>query len=365
MIKNILIFIGIVSVYSGCASLNLGVNQVSNSSITSQKLQNKSDTELIDMEDKRELQKIDMNKELYFADTKGKIFYSGTDSAKTDIGYRVELLLNDLFLSAKNRLPRISRRKKLNISLEISKYSDDKELLLEVGQQYILDKKRYVLTNTDEKSMKVLKRVLRREQDGIYKQRHSIKARNQSDIILFISSLKEKNNLRLKAKIISKNGEILGQAQSKIDLNIKSNQQWVKVKVPRTNAPAQLFEVMKMPVSKEEYRSADKGNKNSVTNISYVLANQYCLKHNSTLLHPYVFEYARRSLAMQRPTAMANIEIMAPYDDEDHEVYYQDGDNLEAGDSTIVTFHWDSGRYFAVSNLFKSSEATFRCMRSK
>ena len=68
---------------------------------------------------------------------------------------------------------------------------------------------------------------------------------------------------------------------------------------------------------------------------------------------------------MQRPTAMANIEIMAPYDDEDHEVYYQDGDNLEAGDSAIVAFHWDSGRYFAVSNLFKSSEATFRCMRSK
>jgi hypothetical protein len=54
-----------------------------------------------------------------------------------------------------------------------------------------------------------------------------------------------------------------------------------------------------------------------------------------------------------------------PYDEEDHEEYYQDGDELESAEGTIVTFNWNNEKYFAVSNLFKSPNSMFRCMRSK
>jgi len=121
---------------------------------------------------------------------------------------------------------------------------------------------------------------------------------------------------------------------------------------------------MRVPVTSKQYRGS--GGDVSIANISFISANNFC-KNNmkAELLHPYVFEYARRALVIKRPTSGKNIEIMAPYDEEEHEVYFQDGDNLESEDSSIVVFHWNEEKYFSVSNLFKSANATFRCMRAK
>lgn len=359
-----LIFAGVLaSIFGGCVSTE--VRPVSNKAMTAQKLQQKSDMELLDAEEEYETEASQENKELYFSDTKGKIFYSGVSGSKTDIEYRTGLLLNDLFLTTKNKLPKISRKKRLNISLEISQNSVNKDIILDSAQNYILSKKRYALVNSDEKSLKILQKVLKREQDSIYNQNNSIKSRDSSDIILLINSSQSSNSLRLKAKIISKNGELLGQKQIKIDLkNNKQNEQWIEVKVPRVDAPAQLFEVMRVPVTKQQYRGV--GGSASMSNISYISANSFCTKNmKGELLHPYIFEHARRTQALRRPSSGANIEIMAPYDEEDHEIYFQDGDSLESEDSSIVAFHWNGEKYFAVSNLFKSPKSTFRCMRAK
>ncbi len=357
------ILIGLIAfILGGCVSTD--VAPVSNKAMSAKKLEQKSDMELLDVEEEYEAAKAEENKELYFSDTKGKIFYSGVSGAKSDIGYRTELLLSDLFLNAKNKLPKVSRKKRLNISLEISKKSNNKSTVLESAQNYILSKNRYALANTDAQSMKVLKKVLKREKDSIYRRGKSVKSKHSSDVILFISSTKSLDTLKLKAKLISKNGEILGQTQTNINLKNDITKQWVEVKVARVDAPAQLFEVMRLPVTQQQYKGT--GGNISLTSLSYISANSFCKKNmQAELLHPYVFEHARRSLAIARPTSGSNMEIMAPYDEEDHEVYYQDGDELEGEDSSISVFHWNGEKYFSVSNLFKSSSATFRCMRTK
>ncbi|MDA7817991.1 hypothetical protein N9A28_07360 [Sulfurimonas sp.] len=80
---------------------------------------------------------------------------------------------------------------------------------------------------------------------------------------------------------------------------------------------------------------------------------------------PYVFENSRKSLSISRPTSPITVEIIAPYDEDEEDIYYIAGDNIDGGDSSIITYHWNSEKYFSVSNLFKSKNATFRCMRAK
>lgn len=356
-LKNIILLGGFTLLFLGCTSQS--VNPASNGAITAEQLQQKSDMQLLMADDDD-----DENRELSFADTKGKIFYSGRSATNNNIGYRTKLLLSDLFLNAKNRLPKVSRKKRLHISVEIGKNSIRKKSVLESAQEYILHKKRYALANTDEKSMRVLGKVLKRERDSIYKRRDSIKLKNKSDIIVFLTTSKSSKSLKLKGEIISKNGEILGTAQTNINLDNNLNKEWVEVKVPRVDAEPQIFEVMRVPVTSKQYGGLE--GDLSVSNISFSRANDFCRKNmKGQLLQPYVFEYARRSLAMQRPSSGKNVEIMAPYDDEDQDIYFHDGDDLEASDGSIVIFRWNDEKYFAVSNLYLSPNATFRCMRTK
>ncbi|NPA65872.1 MAG: hypothetical protein GXO11_03220 [Epsilonproteobacteria bacterium] len=343
-----------------------GATPTSNEAISTKITHENETLDLLDVSAEEMLEENENDQELYFADTQGKVFYSGMSNAKTDVGYRVELLLNDLFFSAKAKLPRVNRRKKLYISVVVGQKSYKRTNILEAAQEYILSHRHYGLANTDRQSMNVLKKVLRQERDGIYKHTaKGTKLRSSSDVVLYVSASKSKEYLYLKAKLISKNGEILAQTKSKINLNqSKVQQTWVEVRVPRNDAPAQLFEVMSKAVSQNEFYG--KGGDDPVVNISFSQANNYCKsKLNAELLHPYVFEYARRSLVLKRPSSSVSSEIIAPFDEEDHEVYYQEGDYLEVEDGDIVLFDWNSEKYFAVSNLYRSPETTFRCMRSK
>jgi len=357
VVKQYVVTLIVALVFSGC----MGAGPQSNEAMSAKKLENQSDMELLDSEEMYEEETA--GKELFFADTQGKFFYSGISSAKTDIGYRVELLLSDLFFSSKNKLPKISRKKKLNIALEISKTSDQKNKVIQAAQNYVLSKKRYALANSDVATLKVLKKVLRTENDSIYKSGKKVKSKNASDIILFVSAKERNKKLSLKAKIISKNGTILGQATSNLDLSKNTQKDWVEVKVPREDGQPQLFEVMRKAVTQEVYSGI--GGNRSVVNVTFIAANRYCKqKLQAELITPYVFEHARRSLAIERPNG-ANTEVISPYDEEDDEIYFQDGDELEGPDSSIVSFQWNGEKYFSVSNLFKSMDATFRCMKVK
>ena len=289
------------------------------------------------------------NTELYFLETKGKILYS---KANGNIGldYKVNRLLNSLL----NKF-RLRGHRKIYISLEISDNLKNKDRILSIAQDYILSHKKFQLANTDKNSLNILRKVLKRERDSIYKSNHNIKLRKSSDVILYISG----NDKFLTAKLIAKNGKIL----RKSDIDLSKDKEWVEVKVPRNDGPAQIFEVMIRPVTKQEYLGY--GGDVSVTNVSFLEANNYCIKKNAQLIWPYVFEYARRALAIYRPTGTANKEIIAPYDDEDQDVYYQEGDKIESPDGSIILFDWNSERYFYIDDLYKSQEATFRCMRMK
>ncbi len=345
--------LGIAFILSGC----LSSTAPSNKAISADSLRDKSDMQLLELEDTFEEEEVDENnKELYFLDTKGEILYVSA-SGNIGIEYKVKQLLNTVF--QKTKMPRKPRGKKVQVSLEVSKKLKNKNEILTLSQNYILKKKKLALANTDKESLHALKKVLKREKDTLYKKRYKIKSRQASDIILYISG----DSKKLHAKIIAKNGTILGYAS--VSMQTKKQQgQWVEVSVPRNDGAAQLFDVMLKPVSQKEYYGS--GADKPVTNISFVMANNFCKERmHAQLLHPYVFEYARRSLAIHKSTSGANIEIMAPYDEEDHEEYYQDGDDLEAPDGTIATFDWNSERYFATSNLFKSPNSTFRCMRDK
>jgi len=333
-------FLVLILFLVGCASSEFNENRA----ITKNQIKNKT-LESILQDDSSN----GRNTELYFIETKGKILYSQVNG---NIGstYKVNRLLNTLL----NKF-RLRGNRKIYISLEISDKLKNKYKILSIAQDYILSHKKFQLANTDKSSLNVLRKVLKREKDSIYKSSHNIKLRKSSDVILYISG----NDNFITAKLIAKNGKII----RKSDIDLNTNEQWVKVKVPRNDGPAQIFEVMIRPVTKNEYLGF--GGDVSVTDVSFLEANNYCMKKNAQLILPYVFEYARRELAIYRPTGSANKEIIAPYDDEDQDVYYQEGDKIESPDGTIILFDWNSEKYFYVDDLYKSPGTTFRCMKIK
>jgi len=340
------LYLFVILIFVGCGVVN------TNQAVTGVKIEQKNIVDIIDDDENYQLSQ---DNELYFTPTKGKILYGKDTSLNSVLEYKITLLLNKLLYS--KNLPKKSRRKKIYIALEVTKNSENRDKLLEIAQNIILLKKRFGLSNLDSKSIKVLKKVLKKEKDSVYKKRFNIHKKSTSDLILYISL--KKNSLS--GKLLKKNGEIIASYSTK--LNNKANKGWVDVEVLRNDGVAQVFEVMLSPVTISQYRGS--GNDVSITGVSFIQANRFCKnKFHANLLHPYVFEYARRGLLIKKPKAY-HLEMMAPYDDEEQEIYYQEGDKLESEDGDIVVFNWDNERYFAVSNMFDSNRVTFRCMRRK
>ena len=340
------LYLFVILIFAGCGIVN------TNQAVSGVKIEQKNVIDIIDDDEKYQLSQ---DNEIYFASTRGKVLYGKDISRNSVLEYKITILLNKLLYS--KNLPRKSRRKKIYIALEVTQNSKNKEKILEIAQNIILSKKRFGLSNLDSKSLKVLKKVLKKEKDSIYKKRFNIHKKSTSDVILYISLI----NNSLSGKLLKKNGEIIASYSTK--LNNKANKGWVDVEVLRNDGVAQVFEVMVSPVTAFQYSGV--GGDLSVTGVSFLQANTFCKnKFHANLLHPYVFEYARRGLLIKKPKG-AYLEMMAPYDEEEHEIYYQEGDKLESGDGDIVIFHWDNERYFSVSNMFDSNRVTFRCMRRK
>lgn len=358
------VYLGIFSffiiIFSGCG----GATPVTNAAISSESLSQKSVMDILDEADEEELENANKSQELYFADTYGKIFYSKSDENK--IEFRTKILLTALFNEAKSKLPKTSRKKKINISLEVSSKANPRKDLVNAAQSFIISNKKFELASTDEESMKILKKVLKQEKDSLYKKRQKIKTKNKSDIILFVNAITENDKITINAKIISKNGTILGRRTNVSYNNMDTNKdkEWVEVFVPRNNGASQVYEVMRSAVTDKQY--AGTNSLKSIANKTFLEAETFCQdKQQAQLLTPYVFESARKSLSLARPTSPITTEMIAPYDEDDDEAYFVEGDNIESGDSTIITFNWNSEKYYKVSNLFRSGNATFRCMRAK
>jgi PBP1b-binding outer membrane lipoprotein LpoB len=345
---------------TGCVSTQ--PKAASNKAVSKEKIKQQNTMDLLDQIEEAESEAADEEQELYFADTKGKIFYASGD--KNSIEMRVDILLDSLFSDAKPKLPRMGRHDTLNISLEVSRNSIYRKEVVNASQSYVLSNRRYSLVSTDRESLQVLKQVLKQEQDEIYTGGTSISTKQKSDVIVYVESSLNGDVLELAAKMISKNGTILALSSNSVDMNPDTTAVWVSVEVPRSDGPAQTYDVMRLPVSDKDFHGTTL--ETAVKNVSFTAANDFCQnKMGAQLIAPYVFESARKSLLMSRPASPVDIEIMAPYDEEDDEIYLGDGDSFEAPDGTIVTFHWNNEKYFSVSNLFRSRNATFRCMRAQ
>ncbi|RLA82379.1 MAG: hypothetical protein DRG78_07350 [Epsilonproteobacteria bacterium] len=139
---------------------------------------------------------------------------------------------------------------------------------------------------------------------------------------------------------------------------------WTNVIVPTQNGSSNIYEVMSYPVSEQLFKK--NGNTNSMTAISSTLAEQFCMDNmKANLIKEYVFKAALLEGDFNRPTSNSTREIIVPYDEEDDEIYYVDGETMEVSDTKIILYYWNKKRYKTASSLFKSNSTSFRCMRMK
>lgn len=141
-----------------------------------------------------------------------------------------------------------------------------------------------------------------------------------------------------KKKFYQKTGKI-------IDKKVK----WSKVTINTKRKYKKYFIIMTSAVER--------------TNISFEDANRYCIDElHATLVNPFVFDKARATKSINKPNN-ARYEILTAYDEEEEDIYLQEGDKLESKSDTIVIFDWKDEKYYAVSNLLKDNDITFRCMK--
>ena len=100
-------------------------------------------------------------------------------------------------------------------------------------------------------------------------------------------------------------------------------------------------------------------------------ANRLCQSKfkGSELISLYVFEFARRQGAINRPKGYISDELIAPYDEELGDAkYLRRGDKVEIdgeNESVMqsVVFDWNKNQYSPISIGYRSNNMTFRCMR--
>jgi len=332
--------------------------------ITTKQVQNTSFFNVINEEEEEE------DNEYYFSDSKGKTFYS--QHSGNQVSFRTTLLLESLFKEAKSELPRISRKKKLNISLEVKSDSRLKKEVLSAAQNFILTKKKFQLANTDEEALAILRDVLKKEQDSLYEHQQDIATKKASDIVLVLYASKNKKKMLITGQIYSKNATLLGQKTNEtyITEETNKNKEWVDVSVPRSAGGVQVFEIMRNAISMQQYTGIPSSK--PVSNVNYIIADKYCREQmQAQLSTPYVFENARKSLAMSRPSSPITQELISFFD-EDDDIYFMKDDYIgyseddeEDNNDDPITFDWNSEKYYPVSKVFKSKNTTFRCIRAK
>jgi len=137
---------------------------------------------------------------------------------------------------------------------------------------------------------------------------------------------------------------------------------WVNVKVRANDGTIHRYIVMASPVTKDLYNG--NGGKEPVTAVPYTIMNEFCIKEmKGLLITPYVFDAARKTYKLQKPTGGITHEIIAPLDEEDDEDFFSQEDHMISKEGTMIEFDWEKERYVEVPNIYTSPEATFRCMR--
>ena len=137
---------------------------------------------------------------------------------------------------------------------------------------------------------------------------------------------------------------------------------WTTIKVPTNNGKVHKYEVMINPVSEKDFKG-NNSNK-SMTNISESTAENFCMSlRNSNLIKEYIFKIALDKNKIKRPQANAKRDILMPYDEDSDEIYFIEGVTIEAIDTKTILYDWSKDKYRTTSNLFKSNNTTFRCMK--
>jgi len=307
--------------------------------------------------------------ELYFHDSKGKRYFSDIHSSDV-LSASLDRLIDDLMRQASRRMSNYSRKRNLNLVLEIEGAGEYLSSVTTSAEQYILRQKRYTLQSQDIEMKNVVSKILKRELDPFYQGGNDVNmTAKASDFILYLKFKELNNNIDFKASLLSKSGEVLAVNTSKVNLiEDKDSSRWVIAAVPYADGnKSKTYNVQRRAIT--QHALFGRGSKlNSVTNMNFEQANKYCLTQGSAITGIYAFEHARRTRKLLPPSGNASQELIAPYDEDEDEIFLKPGDKLELSDegsaNNIIVFNWVTETYSAVASSYRSGRMTFRCMKN-
>jgi len=140
---------------------------------------------------------------------------------------------------------------------------------------------------------------------------------------------------------------------------------WIRVELQTNTNEKKTFSIMSRPVSQEDFYGFGDGLK-SVTDITYEMANKYCLqKYQALVSDPYIFEAARDKQGFVF-SKNARYEVLSPvdYEEELDMMFYRKKDNLAIGENLhLIRYNIKKQTYHPYSLTKRLKHTTFRCMR--
>ena len=304
----------------------------------------------------------------YFYDSRGKRFLSHKSSTST-LNTAVNRLLDKGLKQAFSKLAYVPDE--INVALEVNAPYAHKDEILFSAEEYIVQAPNLSIQAQQGDTEKVIGKILKRELDPFYDASEASfdDTAKVSDLVLYILADQKGGDLIIKVSVLSKSAEILGIKTTKVGLNgaASTTSGFVTVDVPfSTSNGTRAYQVMRNVVSREQLYGV--GSKSiAATNMSLEQANNYCTEYSQMLTSPYVFEFARRKSEINRPTGIANLELIAALDEDTDSDFYREEDYLELEDdyqsNHFLVFDWNAETYAIVANSFSSERMTFRCYK--
>ena len=342
----------------------------------SQDVENKEDTKTLEQSFEQDLyldlfdeEEDEIDYEAYFFDSKGQRFLE-KNSSFSKLDTLIERLIEQTFAQASSRMNNAFGE--LDIALEVSGGGGYRNDVVTAAEQYIVSNPLLSLRAQEEEVDQVLGKILKQELDPFFAASDDDfgESAEVSDLVLYILAQEQDDVLDIKISALSKSGKVLGVSKSELALRGQINQanRYSFVDVPFSESSgSREFQLMRHPVSVNEMFGSGSSTI-AVTDVSLEQASNYCYENDLRLSSPYVFEFARRDLQINRPAGNAYEEIIAAVDYEDiDEPFYREEDRLELEDddmaNTFLAFNWNTERYTIVSNSYSSRNMTFRCFK--
>ncbi|WP_438465291.1 hypothetical protein [Marinomonas sp. PE14-40] len=359
---NKLIYLSLISsLLLGCAGQD--TEETPNETSLEQSFEQDLYLDLFDEEEE------ELDYEAYFFDSKGQRFLE-KNSSFSKLDTLIERLIEQAFAQASSRMS--NAYGELDVALEVSGGGSYRNDVITASEQYIVSNPLLSLRAQEEEVDQVLGKILKQELDPFFATSDSDfgETAEVSDLVLYILAEEKEDTLNLKVSALSKSGQVLGVAKSDLPLRGQVTQanRYSFVEVPFSESSGgREFQIMRYPVSVNEMFGAG-STSIAVTDVSLEQASNYCYENDLRLSSPYVFEFARRDLQINRPAGNAYEEIIAAVDYEDiDEPFYREEDRLELEDddmaNTFLAFNWNTERYTIVSNSYSSRNMTFRCFK--